>query len=265
MLIKHEYFCLKSQLCKEWDCDLNQIQQRFRKYNMRIWVFLAKAKVFEVQKDMLTEDDFTALRESIYRASGKKLKELGYTQTINNGSITSSKENVSFIINYKIDKQDVSIIFSNSLAKEVKHDEFLELCEQSFLNPSLKLNDLFNIRDLEIVQLQSDNPEHAHYLDSIYTISLDNCYVHIDEVKRIEALLKMKSTSNKETIEQRDNRLVDRGAELYLASIKKPLIKTIHSLIIDEENGISDITISSLKKTVTGKKIKKTINENVKK
>lgn len=238
MTIKHEYHHLKTQLTAEWNCDLNQIRHIAKKCDMRIWAYLPNAKVFEAPNDTITQDDFAAFHESFNQLSDIKLAKLGYTLTLHNKMFTSTKGAITFSLHFNGNDTYSSIMLSNDIADEIAHEGFIQLCEASFMDQNVKMGNLFDLRDTQIIQTYSDNPENSCYLNSIYTISLDNLYVHADEINRIAALLTHGDPPQNpnESTKERDERYQERTKIILSGNPALTKAEIAAQILIEEKN-----------------------------
>lgn len=247
------YLNLTTQLSELWGFDLNQLHHVFTKYKMQLCIYLPHAKIFKTPTGTLTINDIEAFNEALNRASSKKLKDLGYAQTVNNGKITSSKGNVSFSIAYQENKISTSISIFCKNTEEIQHDGFLKLSENIFLNPNIRLDDLFNKQELKIIKIQSASENHENYLDAIYAISLRDVYVQKREFERVSNSLGIDCNSRlrNESEEKRNKRYQIKTNQLLQINPKLLKIKIAEQIYIEETNfGNSPPTVERIKRII---------------
>ena|GEM_PF-3644469 len=202
-----------NQLCEMWGFDLNQLHHAIVKYKMRLWINIKNKKSYLHDNVIVREAEHNAVTfDEIKRCGDLTFAELrneGFTmaccdelepklQPLLASSETSGsyfkpvlvrKGNIKFFIYFGAGEKYLSIPDLNSQATDVIHDNFVELCEESVIDPRKSIANLFPEGELYVLLVKCEKDGYVRFLRPACSITLHDIYIHSDEVERIEERL----------------------------------------------------------------------------
>lgn len=194
-----EYYSIK-QLCEKWGFDLNQLQLAIEKYNICLSICVTnKRRPLDNEPVTVLEAKINTLQDAEFfrlcKLSNDQLKSEGFTITPTPGSdtILCAKDSAQFVISQKNGEPHASYPPLISKAEHVKHGGFLELCNESFMNPKTSIASLLHPSgkiELYVHRVKCDRKGYMRFLKPACYIVPQDIYVHHKEVERVDRLTK---------------------------------------------------------------------------
>ncbi len=180
------------QLCERWDFDLRQMHDAISKYNSPLHAcitgknggaFNQPVKVRETAINTGTGNDL----EKFGSLTNDELEKQGFIiTTVEPKLYLARKESMSFYIDYSNEIKTVKLTDLNDFAYDVPHNNFVELCDESSIDPQKCLANLFEKEELFILLVKCKKAGYLRFLEPACFIKLEDIYIHHEDVHRIE-------------------------------------------------------------------------------
>lgn len=180
------------QLCDRWHFDLRQMCDLISKKAIPLHAYIIgkkggafnqQVKVRETKINTATGDDLQRFGNSTH----EELEKQGFIiKHLEPNLYQAHKRTMRFLIDNSDGFKKISIPALGSEAFDIPHDGFIELCDESAINPHQNLKRLFEQQELLILIVQSKKDGHVRFLEPACIIKLEDIYIHHEDVHKIE-------------------------------------------------------------------------------
>lgn len=191
---KPEYYNVE-QACDLLNFDRNQLQYAIKQFGITLSIYI-DSKINPLSSMFDESDDYFIEKQKLNTIPMNEIERIGALsnkELINEGYIIAPLSNPN---EYIVKKNDFSCVIREiegiktvSLPEKnpvtVDSNGFVDLCEQSFMNPRHNINSLFKGGIVEVLFVKSKSDGYTYNLNTFCEILLKDIYIYHTELKRI--------------------------------------------------------------------------------